>query len=407
MPSAGSRSQAGEIDDPRGRRDRELQDRGGYRQQEREQWWYMAPPPAPVQELAEQELPEKATANDNDNNNSNNSNNDKLLKWYDLLQGHWLVGEDDSPHRVTVRLHRTSGPLGEKPILRASFYRADRMGIRNENFRLRFAGSGSQLSVGGMDLEERVSSRLWVLWRAPTINNNNNDNNTTNNTNNNNNTNNANNTNNKPRAEQHWFRGEEPQMLTMFFMSRVQLHRLWLHVDVGNSLQARYDAERQLGLLEACIRWRLLQAPAAASDGFGSQVWVRLDLSNTLLGDDAVQRLLQVFIAAGAQCRALRLQSSGLTPAGLCSLAASLRSSSSGEQLPLAELDLRTCRTQLQESSSEAWLQAVSSLVAVAAPVAGDPSCPPLWLALGNDQEAADTELLHETLAARLKGCAE
>jgi len=362
------KSRAGEIDDPRVR-DTPHDHRRGYRQYEREQWWYMAPPPV-LQELPKQsqwcqEVPEE------------------MQHWYDLLQGHWLVGEDDSPHRVTVRLHQGSKASGERSVLRAAFYRADRSGIRNVNFRERFDGGECLLALGDLTLDQVVSTRLWVVWRrggGPARGG-------------------SACGSSKENCDEHWFRGEEAQMLVEFFWLKVRLNNLWLEVDLANSLQARYNAEQGFGLLEACIRWRL-------ADAQGTEIWARVDVSGTQLDSVAISALIKALHAGGAQCKALALR-------GCCCRPSSSSSSSSyshgleslGELLgaqrqPLAELDLRGIAAP-GNLHTETWLEPLAGLLSHAAPVGGTGCARPLWLLLADLQHVGEVV---KALAARLAG---
>lgn len=283
----------------------------------------------------------------------------ELQAWFDTLQGHWLVGEDDSPLRVTVRLHHTSQASGEKSMLRASFYRTDRAGVWNEDLKIRFCGTGCMLTLGDGTLDLITSCPSWVVWR-------------------------------REGQCRHWFRGQEAQMLAQWFWTKVVVQGLWLEVDLVDSLQARRDAEQGLGLLSACIRWRLSVASRRSAEGAGAgDVWARVDLSRSLVGDGAVESLLCALQAGGARCRRLSLRGCRLTAAGLEKVSEVLRA----QLQPIIELDLRdncspdgcACSEQVQ-----AWLRASSRLIALVAPRVSSerPTDRPLWLAL--DLESAD-----------------
>merc|ERR1711972_922096 len=84
--------------------------------------------------------------------------------------------------------------------------------------------------------------------------------------------------------ERHWFRNEESQLMAQWFWSKIFLQGSWLEVELEGSLQARYDAEQGLGLLEECVRWRVCQSVDA-------ELWARVNLCGTAAGDNAVAAL--------------------------------------------------------------------------------------------------------------------
>ena len=68
-------------------------------------------------------------------------------------------------------------------------------------------------------------------------------------------------------------------MMWEHFAGRVLLENAWLCLRLAGSLPARHDAEQDVGLLQACVCWRLAEARKANK----LEVWVCAELAGTLL----------------------------------------------------------------------------------------------------------------------------